>query len=225
MRCARRLRSRARASPSFPAGSSRRGRRPCRAARRARCRRGRCFEVERQALLVAVDAQEVRALAAEERRTPRARVVALARLLDLDDARAHVGEQHRAVRTGQHAREVEDGDAGEWRVMDGHIDASRVSQCVVRWSRGRSGAAYAVCTRPPLQAGRWRSRSRRSRLSARGRSRVAAADQAEEVVRPEAADRSRRTGDLADAWRVQRASTVCPARPGGESRARRSRRS
>ena len=75
--------------------------------RRAR----RLLQVERQALLVAVDAEEVRALAADERRTPRARVVAAAGLLDLDDARAHVGEQHRAVRPGQHARQIDDEQA------------------------------------------------------------------------------------------------------------------
>ena len=57
----------------------------------------------------------------EERRPPGARVVALARLFDLDDARAHVGEQHRAVRAGQHAREVENGDSVERRHNDGMI--------------------------------------------------------------------------------------------------------
>ena len=38
---------------------------------------------------------------------PRAGVVAV-RALDLDDGRAEVGEQHRAVRSGQHARQVGD---------------------------------------------------------------------------------------------------------------------
>src|SRR5207249_12340595 len=52
----------------------------------------RLLEVERDAFLVAIDAQEVRALALEERRAPRARIVALARLLNLDHARAHVAE-------------------------------------------------------------------------------------------------------------------------------------
>src|SRR5581483_4718320 len=46
------------------------------------------LEVERDALLVAVDAHEVRALPVHERWSPGARVVALARLFDLDDARA-----------------------------------------------------------------------------------------------------------------------------------------
>src|SRR5215212_891724 len=82
---------------------------------------GRMFEIEGDAFLVAVDAQEVRALAwvsgvaiARSLRTgvqkgwsPGPRVVAFARLLDFNDPRAHVGEQHRAVRTRQDTREIE----------------------------------------------------------------------------------------------------------------------
>jgi hypothetical protein len=37
------------------------------------------------------------------------RVVALPRMLDLDDARAEIGEHHRAVRSRQHAREIDNG--------------------------------------------------------------------------------------------------------------------
>jgi len=37
----------------------------------------------------------------------------MAQLLDLDHLRAHVGEQHRAARAREHAREVEDTDAFE----------------------------------------------------------------------------------------------------------------
>ena len=73
------------------------------------------LEIERDAYLVAVDAQIIRALAVDERRPPGARVVALSGLLDLDHASAHVGEQHRAVRTRQHAREIENGQAFERR--------------------------------------------------------------------------------------------------------------
>ena len=73
----------------------------------------RVLQVEGDALLVAVDAQEVRALARLERRPPRAGVVPLARLLHLDDARAHVGEHHRAVGAGEDAGEVEHGHAVE----------------------------------------------------------------------------------------------------------------
>ena len=76
------------------------------------------LEVERDALLVPVDAEEVRALAFEKRRAPAARVVALAGLLDLDHARAHVGEHHGAIRARQHTRQVQDGDAFK-RLHDG----------------------------------------------------------------------------------------------------------
>jgi hypothetical protein len=73
------------------------------------------FEVEGDAFFVAIDAQEICALAFEKRRSPRTRVVAFARLFNFDDARAHVREQHRAVRSRQHARQVENGDPVEWR--------------------------------------------------------------------------------------------------------------
>jgi hypothetical protein len=76
----------------------------------------RLLEVERHALLAPVDGEEVRALAAvgaEEGRPHAAHRVAPGRLLDLDHLRAQVGEQHRAVRPGEHAREVEDADAVE----------------------------------------------------------------------------------------------------------------
>ena len=76
----------------------------------------RLLEIEREAFLVPVDAQEVGALLSEERRTPSTRVVAAPGLLDLDDPGAHVGEHHRAVRAGQHARQIDDGQAGERRV-------------------------------------------------------------------------------------------------------------
>ena len=74
--------------------------------------RGRRLEVQRDALLVAVDRHEVGRLAPDERR-PAPRVVALARLLDLDHLGAHVGEDHGAERAGEDAREVEDANAGE----------------------------------------------------------------------------------------------------------------
>src|SRR5689334_3893223 len=73
-----------------------------------RCAPVRMFEIERDAFLVAVDAQEVRAFTLEEWRAPRSSVIAFARLLDLDHARTHIGEQHRAVRAGEHARQIED---------------------------------------------------------------------------------------------------------------------
>src|SRR5437660_11549261 len=71
------------------------------------------LEIDRDALLVAIDAQKICALALDEGRTPRARIVAFSRLLDLDHARAHVGKQHGAVRTREHARQIENGDTLE----------------------------------------------------------------------------------------------------------------
>ena len=71
------------------------------------------LEVEREALLVAVDAEEVHALAIDEGRTPRPRVVAAGWMLDLDDACAHVGQHERAVRPGHDASQVEYRDSGQ----------------------------------------------------------------------------------------------------------------
>ena len=42
-----------------------------------------------------------------------ARVVAPSGLLDLDHARAHVGQQHRAIRAREHACQINNGEAGE----------------------------------------------------------------------------------------------------------------
>jgi hypothetical protein len=59
-------------------------------------------EVERHRALVAVQPQEVRALAVAPRRSPRAGVVAAVRALDLDHIRAEIAEQHRSVGPGEH---------------------------------------------------------------------------------------------------------------------------
>jgi hypothetical protein len=69
----------------------------------------RRLEVDGNAFLVAVDAEEIGALLAEKRRPPVARVIAFARMLNLDDARAKIGEHHRAVRPRQHSRQIDDG--------------------------------------------------------------------------------------------------------------------
>ena len=77
-------------------------------------------EIERQARLARVDPDEVRGLigpAGFHLRVAASRVVAFARALDLDHARAQIGEQPCAVRAGQHAREVENGETGEKRVV------------------------------------------------------------------------------------------------------------
>src|SRR5258708_18276501 len=67
----------------------------------------RMLEVERYAFLVSIDAEEVRALGSEKWRTPLTRVVAAARLFDLDDARAEVREQHCAIRSRENSSQVQ----------------------------------------------------------------------------------------------------------------------
>src|SRR4029077_8418336 len=80
-------------------------------------------EVERDGELADVDTREVGALVGAPRLElghAAPRVVALAGALDLDDARAEVAQQPRAVGAGQHAREVEHGETGEERVVGSH---------------------------------------------------------------------------------------------------------
>ena len=78
------------------------------------------FQIDGDALLVAVDAEKIRAPAADERR-PLARIVAVPGILDLDHLGAHVAEQHRAQRPGQHTREVEDAQPGQRQVQNQQI--------------------------------------------------------------------------------------------------------
>ena len=70
------------------------------------------LQVERDALLVSVQAEKKRAPARAVGR-PRARIVPMGRLFDLDDLRAHVAEHHRAIGAGEHAREVDDAESIE----------------------------------------------------------------------------------------------------------------
>ena len=71
------------------------------------------LQVEGATALAAVDRQVVRRLAPEKRRAERARLVAPAGLLDLDDVGAHVAEALGAERSGDDAAEVDDADALE----------------------------------------------------------------------------------------------------------------
>ncbi len=104
----------------------------------------RVLEIDRHALLVAIDAEEVGALGADERRAPVARVVALAGVLHLDHARAHVGQHHRAVRAGEHAGEIEHRDARERSCHRWFQSLRR------RLMRDTSvSTAYAVCVNEP----------------------------------------------------------------------------
>jgi hypothetical protein len=75
-------------------------------------------EVECAASLASVDGEVIGRLPAGKGRAPRAGFVAALGTLDLDDVRAQVGENHRAVGTGEHARQVGDPDTrerGAWR--------------------------------------------------------------------------------------------------------------
>src|SRR5215475_13608168 len=66
------------------------------------------LQIDRDALLVAVEIDEVSCFFAVEWRAPAARHVALGRL-DLDHVRAVVGEHGGRKRAGEGVREVEDG--------------------------------------------------------------------------------------------------------------------
>ena len=70
------------------------------------------LQIDGEALLAAVQAEKEGAPPVPERR-PGAGVVALGRLLDLDDLGAHVAEHHRAVGTGEDARQVEHPESGQ----------------------------------------------------------------------------------------------------------------
>ncbi len=71
------------------------------------------LEIERDALLAAVDRQQIARLAVVPG-TDLAREISSVGMLDLDDAGAEVAEDQRADRAGEHAREVDDRGAGEW---------------------------------------------------------------------------------------------------------------
>ena len=72
----------------------------------------RLADVERYGALVAIDADEVAGVILVKRRAPVAHLVALRRL-DLDHLGAVIGQDHRAVRSAEHARQVDDLQAGE----------------------------------------------------------------------------------------------------------------
>src|SRR5207245_1956330 len=96
----------------------------------------RAAKIEPETLLADVDAGEVRALIVPawlELQVPLAHVIAAGRPLDLDDARAEVGEEPCAVRSGEHAREVEDDEAGEGTAAE-----------QTRWARENVAAILAA---------------------------------------------------------------------------------
>jgi hypothetical protein len=69
------------------------------------------LEVDGAAQLVPVDGEEVRALTADKRRPEGAAVISRGGLLDLDDLRPEVAEEHRAKQARNHSGEIEDADA------------------------------------------------------------------------------------------------------------------
>jgi hypothetical protein len=71
------------------------------------------LQVECDALLVAVDGQEIGGLVALERRSKGACIVALARPLHLDYLGAEITEQHGAVRPRENPREIKDAETFE----------------------------------------------------------------------------------------------------------------
>lgn len=81
------------------------------------CNTGGGLEIDRDALLVAVGAEVIGAEVAFGQVLPRwpplARAIAHVGLFDLDDLRAIVAEQLRAIRPSEDAREIEDADVGE----------------------------------------------------------------------------------------------------------------
>ena len=98
-------------------------------------------EVEADALLARIAAHEVGALVLavclELVRTA-AHLVAASGLLDLDDARAEIGEEARAVRAREHAREVEDDEAGRAMGRRAPAKYSRVPARAGREPRARA---------------------------------------------------------------------------------------
>ncbi|KAF1051459.1 MAG: hypothetical protein GAK34_01516 [Delftia tsuruhatensis] len=69
------------------------------------------LQVQRDRALVAVGAVEVGGVALAHAHAPVARVVAAARVLDLDDLGTQVGQRHGTHGAGQHARKIQDAHA------------------------------------------------------------------------------------------------------------------
>src|SRR6185295_12339533 len=93
-------------------------------------------QIDGDRFLGAVADEVVRAVA-RELRLEGARLVAAARLLDLDDARAELGEDHGGERAREHAREIEDGDALE-RL---HVPSSSLAKLRMRLFASRPSSS------------------------------------------------------------------------------------
>src|SRR5262249_31699366 len=92
----------------------------------------RRLQIQRNALLAAIELEEEGADAVDER-SPSARVVAVRGLFDLQHLGAHVAEHHRGERPGNDARQVDDADSIQWRhaafYRFGTIDAGSSARC------------------------------------------------------------------------------------------------
>jgi hypothetical protein len=100
-------------------------------------------EIDRNALLARVQSRKIAALIRAlgiELEHRMAYFVAFTRPFDLDHARAEVGEHARAVRAGEHAREIDNRNTGEQELV-----GARNS----RWSHGIKPAmiVFAVWAR------------------------------------------------------------------------------
>ena len=115
--------------------------------------RRRIGEIERDAALVAIEAEEGRALAADFRVFVRPRIVAAVRVFDLDDFGAEIGERLRAGRTGDDPGEIDHQQT---------VEGGRLALCSRRALRQlrsyrhdqRSSSSDAFCVDWPTQSPR-----------------------------------------------------------------------
>ncbi len=145
------------------------------------------LEVERDRLLAAVDRGEIGRFAVAEG-TVFARVVALARRLDLDHARAHLGHQHGAIGPGEDARQIDDENARK-RPCGGHRDAFHRSTDRRPLTASRRAAAIACaaargCGMVAAMIERALSLPRAARLLSHGLCRMGPGGRAHHRLRP-----------------------------------------
>ena len=203
----RRLRSRARASPSCPAGSFRRARRPCRAAAPAPVARAGALRSSVRLSLLRLMLRKY-ALSLPMNGGPHARVSSPLPGCSILITRAPMSAssivQYGPESTRVKSRTVMPASGA----VEGISDHSRNRRPMVTRSLRR---AYAVCTSPPPS---WQMAisSSRSRPAGSGRSRSPADRRAD---RPAGSSIGSTTGDLATAWRCATSFSRLPARPGG----------
>jgi hypothetical protein len=78
-------------------------------------------QIEDDGALVAVECQEVRGVVASEWRSPLARIVADVGAFDLDDVGAEIAKHHRAQRSREDARQIDDAKAVERQCVLRHV--------------------------------------------------------------------------------------------------------